>query len=51
MKNGTYDCVICFSSVVGVSLRIAVRCETPWSKGHHTTPHCTLDIEIISWFV
>jgi len=29
-------------------LRIAIWCETPWSRGKNTTPHCKFDIYISS---
>jgi len=46
MKNGIYDCVIV--SLLGVGLRIAIWCETPWGRGTtqpvvclvEHTPHC-----------
>jgi len=47
MKNGTYNCVICFS-LWGVVLRIAILCETLWGRGQNTTPHCNFNIQISS---
>jgi len=38
------DCVVCFS-LWGVGVRIAVWYETPWSKGQHTTPHCSFNVK------
>jgi len=43
MRNGTCDCVLCFS-VHGVGLRIVIWCETPWSKGQNTAPCCNFNI-------
>jgi len=44
MKDGNYDCVVCYSQC-HICLKIAIWCETPWSSGQNTAPHCTLDIK------
>jgi len=47
MKNGTYNCVICFS-LWGVGPTIAIWCETPWGRGQNTILYFSFNIWILS---
>jgi len=50
MTSGAYDYVIHFSQC-GASLKTMIWCGTSWSRGQHTTPHCTYDICTLSYAV